>query len=847
MLLQKSNDGQRRLRKTQSASIIRGRKAAATQKSSDSGVHVEGARAAAAMAFEHAYPSYKSAIIEPAGRGNDRLPARRMTKSEGSHFARNRTNIEQKKNHSNIGKAKKDIALQPRHTRPAQTLTHRSSMKALSLCGSTPTKTYRDYQWSDSSQATKIRIRGQDSHPLRVRHNSWNSVVDRQDFASASKPGRVQQHPNENRAQPDAQSKACDARKCIAEARDQELLHHRNQGLRHLRSLMSMSFRSRPEKCQSSPTEAGDSRSDRIVTEHYASSHQQETQSSRLRGSMRGLPSSIRKLYKRSIGRDLDKSCYPSNQASTNNIQAKDHPSSLMDIEDTLLQASIHTTTAPPKPPPHLDLSSFNSQAQLASRDGVHSARQSSTYNDSHVTSWSDSSSDKTVLMRPLNGGAVKHGPLITGKPFRDNAATLDAVNVRQLPRSVPQRKSSKTFQDMPTLDAQRKISLFLKQMGPTNKLSPHGCRKTSEDMLSSTQGQHVPEVCTIRMISHTNSCNAVEAMPETTGLTGSQHIMSPSVYSRGSNGSPVEDGVVAIPSLERSLSPLGTATITDSQPVARWSLTAARQASVGDALVSSNEWRSWASRTVGGFGRSEFKCDGDPLSEGERLHKSLAMPRPDRSSLVDQRIQPAYVRSCLHERYPTLSHTPRRTSTGPLTGENQKPPASKRLNKKVEAQTTRQLADTIISALGDEPIHPLDLRKSSVINAAAPDHGKDGAPEELSDSSSVTKYREHSIPLPLTTPEFYQEYGARSPFPGSPMSENFIRRIQRGPYATPSPQSYKATGSLHASKLPRRLYTQDDAGKTPPAISREMLDDFISSRSSLVDHTLEQYSPAFL
>jgi len=86
---------------------------------------------------------------------------------------------------------------------------------------------------------------------------------------------------------------------------------------------------------------------------------------------------------------------------------------------------------------------------------------------------------------------------------------------------------------------------------------------------------------------------------------------------------------------------------------------------------------------------------------------------------------------------------------------------------------------------------------------------------------------------------------------PRSPLDEKLVTRIRKGPYAPPSPSPHgeivEATESLNSSALKNSRRNVAGAENTPPSNSRRMVDDFLSSRSSLRLKTSENNSPVFL
>ena len=586
MLSEHRSRERRRLRKSQSATVVLRRGAEASQESSNALAGHVGARTAATVAYGNArvtMPVDAMQSLESRSRNATHRPT-----SEGSHFARNRS----KERNTHRGYTHRDSRQsrpQVRVSRSLQSLAHRASFKTLNLCGGDHTRTEQKSPGvTEVPHAADLYAQG----PRQIRPRTKN--------------------PNPPTRSSDIKTSA----ERLEAARDAELLqHHHHHGLRHLRSFAVLTRRSCRSPTNLHPDTAG--LCNFVDGTTAPAPIKRSLRRSSLHSSLRQIPSSLRKLYQRTFKADptLAESTHarsPKSNDIRDDLSQSDQPRAPNARARNTVVATDDESSSPladmsraPTPPPHVDLSSLRPGMRQLSQQKHGLLRERS-----NATRWSDSDSERTILLRRTLHPSQQYTVYGPCESYNEKSHLNGAGHG---PQAIPRRASSKIFHGQPAFDTQRKISLFLKHIGEASvseecTFEPGPTRRYSlahiDGAHSGLSSRHVTDARTVRLLPQTNRYDDNVSGESLQQGVDDKPLMSPSIYSNDTVTAQAFSSAERYRKQYHRPPSLGTATVGDSCAVTRWSLKTERRASEDTLPNTSSEWRSWASERVAGLSR---------------------------------------------------------------------------------------------------------------------------------------------------------------------------------------------------------------------------------------------------
>lgn len=543
----------------------------------------------------------------------------------------------------------------------------------------------------------------------------------------------------------------------------------------------------------------------------------------------------------------------------------------------------------------------------LADRSSDQSLRHSQTSSHptrSRVTSWNDSSRDNTVAL-----AEVGQLPSIIESPERRQISQVpsihDSAHVEQGKADAHLRKSSSRFSLAGGVDSRRLLTTLKKHVSMVKEKEKSDDTRTASVSTagswrpSSPPLQHQPSrqskplhseplASTIRDVSR-------EYPSQYLGVSTDGHSNKPpsppdartvSTYSAQFSQAPLNG--------DKSLTPTGSAVVTESRPVSRWALGRSIMESATYKPNTSNEWRSFAAEAT-----AELDAGPLPSTNTEDVQKTHREPSYDtklaaRFNLMQAtKSTEAIVEGTtrrrrnifddlprisnkkfdhMNDRFPMLA-TSRKTSKSSLAPSYRTPSTQAQPNQ--EERSSSLVAGSMTDEAPKQSQFgiaskrsniPLRSSQGNVISNVAGQREISNLTKfsHTNDMVGSTKHRHvesqlHEVPsinsLRNHVATSSNNNGVRLVAKPTHLDENFLLRIRRGPYGPPSSSPSKnASSSVDSFDLlaGRRAFGSA-AGRgggentSPSSRGQRMVDDYLGGRSVRELDVLGGSSPVFL
>ena len=403
-------------------------------------------------------------------------------------------------------------------------------------------------------------------------------------------------------------------------ARDSYLQRHQAQRLSHLRSVMSVrSTRSESNAFHTQWDKSAYVRSTDVPTTgvNQEQALDQPQRPGSLRAKVRSIRGSLRRMCSSRFGRNSIDKDFPAQQVeakqphySKKGGMAEQSTNTLESVNSLSFQAA--DDDVPPSPPPHLELPTVPRESRAA----FEVARNPfDTAENSRVTSWANSSGRYTLST--LAGGEVVAHRRASDNSRRSgssDSSSLAVPETKPLLASLQRRGAIRRARS--SSNGKRMYSALMKRFDnpKDEKVEPLPDNTTVHDTEDNTllKDSHDQVSTTVRVVKDSkppeqqeredSSCheNAVKTETQVPSI-------SPSIYySRNGHISPTPSPTrKPFVRQHRDPSNPGYATISVDKSVSKWALPTLGPLTKSDERtpVTSNDWRSWADKTVAGLG----------------------------------------------------------------------------------------------------------------------------------------------------------------------------------------------------------------------------------------------------
>lgn len=527
----------------------------------------------------------------------------------------------------------------------------------------------------------------------------------------------------------------------------------------------------------------------------------------------------------------------------------------------------------PPTPPQHVW--GLHEPKFPRGNDHILQDLDGTSFEGSRLTSWADSSDQNTVSRRNISatGSLEQRSDVNEGSA----AAIFSSVSTTFTPKlKIPRRKSSALLRGDSGVDSQRVYSALVKRISENDNAETEQTSSSAhESQPEPSQDKHaLPPIREIKSPSPAKSESPTIRIVKNSSLRGEpvlnrrdnaasssrENVVSPSIYSPypWANSHPSQQSVTSLG--ERMASPTGTAFVSPSQPFATWCLQPEPSEEIESRLLTSGDWRDWASDKISQLDRLGFKPPSirvrEPTDElGDYPPACSPHKQPDTckedikavrrcdsiSSQTNEQIKPTHLPTLPSRQSSQQSLVGQRTSSTNTLGQAQhsKAFAFARRPSTHLSHTRRVSSASTLAPLNEQPPSIANARNSLTLYPPSPVPCAYTPPQSENEPPRAKTPDWVAPPLTKSSSQTFRRIQQAEQNAPSPLSDRFLRDIRRGPYAesvasTSSAQSSpgrkkaaspKDLAQLRVRRTRRRMGNGHERG------SKEMVDEFLRER----------------